>query len=270
MIDIHSHVLPLVDDGAGSWVETEALFSSMAALGYSQIVATPHWAAGMANVSSSVIDSATALAAKFGLALSLARECRIHPQLFDHVSKNPQLRVDGQDVVLVELPWEGVPSYTVSVFDRLLKNGYQPVLAHAERHPQLWDESATIRSLISRGVHIQVNLSGIGGQHGRGAQKRALGMLKRGEVSLVASDIHSAEDVGEAISRPLRLLQQAVGDEVSSILTRHNPKALLESRRLIDLADGSVEYSFDASVAGRDAGPVALLRKMMNAVKPSN
>lgn len=269
MIDIHSHVLPMVDDGASSWSETETLFSQMSGLGYTRIVATPHWAVGMPSIADRVVERARVLAANFHIDLSIARECRIHPRLLDHVRKIHQCRVDGGTVVLVELPWGNVPQYTVNVFMGLLRDGYRPVLAHAERHPELWEPNSPLDSLIGLGLPIQVNLSTIGGQHGRSAQRRAFSLLEQGKVALVASDIHSVDDVNEAIAEPLHLLKELVGDAALRTLTLHNPQALLESRSLVDLSDGSSGHSFDESVLKRVTRGDGIWSKLVNALPSS-
>lgn len=266
MIDIHSHVLPMVDDGSESWRETEAIFKKMAAFGYSRIVATSHWAVGMPDVADEIIERARGLAARFRLNLSIARECRIHPNLLDHVRSNPQYRIDGGNVVLVELPWGSVPQYTVPVLQELMGNGYQPVLAHPARHPQLWEHNSPLASLLALDVPLQVNLSTIGGYHGREAQTRAFSLLEQGTVSMVASDIHSAADVDEVIEQPLQLLEDLVGEEVFTTLTEHNPQSLLDSKPLIDLSDGSVHYSLDSSVMKRAVSADGMWRRLFGAL----
>lgn len=270
MIDIHSHVLPLVDDGSGSWRETEAIFSRMAALGYTRIVATSHWAVGMPDVADDILARARELAAIFRLRLSIARECRVHPNLLDYVKSNPQYRIDGGNAVLVELPWGPVPPYTVPVFRQLIQDGYRPILAHAARHSELWGHGSPLTALVGMGVSIQVNLSSIGGQHGRGAQKRALSLLDEGTVSLVASDIHSADDVNEAIEQPLQLLERLVGIEATRLLTWHNPQALLESRQLVKLSDGSVDYSLDTSLMRRITNTSGMWNRLANVLSFGN
>lgn len=230
MIDIHTHVLPMVDDGSDSWLETEEIFHKMASLGYSGIVATPHWAVGMPNIHQAAIEQARDLAARYQIRLSMARECRIHPQLADQLAANAQLRFDGGAAVLVELPWGPLPPYTLPVFRRLIETGYRPVLAHPARHPELWEQGSPLEALLRMDVPVQVNLSTLAGSHGKSAQRRALRLIELGLVSIVASDIHAASDIDEMIVRPLRLLRDLVGPIASEMMLKHNPQMLLESR----------------------------------------
>lgn len=206
VIDLHSHVLPMVDDGVSSFKEAAVVFERLVKLGYSGVVATPHWAVGMPTVPAATIEEVTALAEARGLALSVGRECRIHPDLAGHIQRTPQLRINGGNVVMVELPWGPVPGYATGVFRSLLRAGVRPVLVHPERHAQLWDAGSPLQEIIDAGVLLQVNLGSYVGQYGRGAQDRAVSLLQQGVVSLVATDIHSAAELETSIPAALRML----------------------------------------------------------------
>lgn len=256
MIDMHSHILPMVDDGASSIKETVAILDHFGRLGYTRLVTTPHWAVGMPDVPAAVIDEVAGLAARNGIRLSMARECRIHPNLLTHIDRSPQLRVDGGNVVLVELPWGPVPGFTVGVFRDLQRAGYRPVLVHPERHSELWERDSPLDHLIDAGVPLQVNIGSFVGHFGKGARDRAVGLLQRGVVALVATDVHSPAGIEETLPAAHRMLGNLVGKDVAAILTTHNPGALLGGQHTIDLRSPAVGLFVDTA-ALRTGGSLA-------------
>jgi protein-tyrosine phosphatase len=247
MIDIHSHILPRVDDGASSSEETASLLEGFAALGYARVVATPHWAVGMPVISQALIDDIAGMAARRGIALSVARECRIHPNVLDHIERTPQLRVDGGNVVLMELPWGPVPDYAESVFGWVLRAGYRPVLVHPERHAPLWEGNSPLQRLIYAGVLVQVNIGSLTGEHGNGAQERAISLLEKGAVTLVATDIHRVSEIGTAVPHAHTMLNNLVGHQIASILTTSNPQALMDNQPVINIGSSEHDVVVDRS-----------------------
>ncbi len=255
MIDLHSHILPMVDDGVSSFKETSVAFESLVKLGYSGVVATPHWAVGVPVVPAETIEVAAVIAGSKGLALSVGRECRIHPNLLSHVQRMPQLRVGGGNVVMVELPWGPVPAYATDVFRSLLRAGYRPVLVHPERHQELWSEGSTLHDLVHAGVLLQVNLGSLVGQYGRRARDRAVSLLGQGMVSLVATDLHSPAEVETTIADAHRILTNLVGSDGAGVLTTHNPQALLRGEPVTGLP--SVKDLLVDTPAFRMGGPLS-------------
>lgn len=258
MIDIHSHVLPMVDDGAASISETASILDGFARLGYSHVVATPHWAVGMPGVPEAIIDETSSLAARKGIGFSVARECRIHPNLLDHIERTPQLRVDGGNVVLIELPWGPVPDFAESVFGWVQRAGYRPVLVHPERHAPLWERDSPLQRLIDAGVLVQVNLGSLAGEHGTGARDRAVSLLEKGDVTFVATDIHSAADISTGVPHALTLLNNLVGTRIASILTTTNPQALLDNQPVINIGSDQHESTVDRSFL-KDGGSLSAI-----------
>lgn len=247
MYDLHSHVLPKVDDGSKSIEETAALFSGMAEMGYMSVAATPHWAVGMPNISEDLIDETREVASANGISLSVARECRIHPTLTEHVLQNPQLRINGDNVVLVELPWGPIPHFTIPVFRSLLRSELRPVLVHPERHASLLNEDSPLDTLIDSGVILQMNIQSLTGLHGKDTRYRALSLLDQRKIDFVASDVHSENEIVDSLIPAHDILVKAVGEDISAILTTQNPQLLVENRPLLDLNSGEFEYDVDRS-----------------------
>lgn len=262
MIDIHSHVLPMVDDGAGSIEECIAILDGFAALGYTQIVATPHWAVGMPDVSREIANAAIKAAADRGVKLSLARECRIHPKLLDHVLQNSWLRIDQGNAVLVELPWGAAPDFTVSVFRSLIMAEFQPVLVHPERHAQLWESNSPLERLVDSGIPLQLNIRSLVGGHGRETRDRAISLLERGYVAIVATDIHSATELDTSIPDAHSLLNNLVGEAIAARVTSSNPRALIEGRPVKNLCSEQIEINVERSWIEPE-GFLARLRKKL-------
>lgn len=247
--------------------ETVEMLKAYSDLGFSRVVGTPHWAAGMSATSSQLIDEVRALAHDHNLRFSSARECRIHPNLVDILDQSPDLRIDGGEVVLVELPWGPVPYFTVSVFGALIRRGYRPVLVHPERHESLWKSDSPVGALVDMGVLLQVNLSSIIGQHGSTVFDQAISLLQSGVVAFVAGDSHSPNGVKTGVSKAIGALETLVGLDATSVLIEQNPYALMANQPVANLREHGLHGQVDVASAKKHLRNPSLLsraRKLLN------
>ncbi len=193
MIDLHSHVLPGLDDGAEDLDEAIAICRAAVADGISVLAATPHvrgdypttpeqMEAALAEVRSAVGE---ALRLVPGGELDLAELDRPHEELLRYaLAGNP-------GYLLVETPYVGWPLDIGDRLFRLRAAGVTPVLAHPERNLEVQHRPDLLEPLVASGVLVQLTAGAIDGSLGRGSRASAFTLLERGLAHLVASDGHA-------------------------------------------------------------------------------
>lgn len=194
--DMHSHLLPGIDDGSPDADMSRTLISGLKELGYQQFIATPHVLSDMYPNDSDSIGSAKGILEK---ALAANKEhVPLHAAaeyyLDDHFStlldnKVPLLTLKGNHV-LIEFPFVSPPyNYKEQIF-QLQLNGYQPVLAHPERYTYFSNRKEVYDELKGSGCLFQTNLLSFTGYYGRQTQELANYFVKTGYIDLLGTDLH--------------------------------------------------------------------------------
>ncbi|MFH1570741.1 MAG: CpsB/CapC family capsule biosynthesis tyrosine phosphatase [Gemmatimonadota bacterium] len=231
MIDIHSHVLPGVDDGAPTAAVSLEMLARAGAEGIRAAVLTPHVRPedgeerdALHRARFAELQSA---AAGLPVVLHLGAEVAFRFNLAA-VAAWPSVGLAGTRFVLVDLPPGPLsPSLEQGLFE-LRTAGYRPILAHPERQRELARQAELVARLRQQEVLVQVDAGSLTGQFGRRARAAALDWLGRGWVDYVASDGH------DLVRRPMSLLaarrqvEAAVGAEEARWLLEGNPGRLLE------------------------------------------
>src|ERR1051325_7668302 len=194
VIDIHSHILWGVDDGAQSIDDSLAMLSAAAATGTTDIVATPH-------ANSSFPFNPETLDARYRELSELHQGLpRIHRGCDFHISadnihgalENPaKCTVNGGRYLMVELPEMFSPSSMERALRQLYSKGIIPVITHLERNPVLQRSPASLRQWVDRGGCLaQVTAQSLTGRFGTRAKSAAWQFLRSGHIHFVASDCH--------------------------------------------------------------------------------
>lgn len=227
MIDIHTHLLPSVDDGARTREIALAVLARFAGDGVTRLVCTPHLRASesMSPQRARMETLARELAAAAPRAPELLVGWEIMLDTTGMDLTSPNLRLGSSQAVLVEFPRTGVPPRAGVELARLKRSGVVPVLAHPERY---WGSAvAHVREWRAAGILMQCDASSLGSEGTRGRLARAL--LAEGLVDLVASDNHG-DDRSLAAAR--RWLEESGAGEQATLLTTHNPARLLADEPL--------------------------------------
>ncbi len=199
MIDLHSHILPGVDDGAATMHDAVAMLEIAESDGTEIMVATPHVPLPQGDpllpeeILRRVLDL-NAVARDHGIPLEVmaGSEIRCEPSIVEALQQGELLSLNGSPYVLLELPLFGDwPVHVRSTIYDLQLAGYMPVLAHVERYPAVQRDPNLLADLIATGVLLQVNASSI--VPGREGQETAAArrLLDARMVHLIASDAHS-------------------------------------------------------------------------------
>ena len=200
MIDIHSHILPHIDDGARSIDEALTMLKMAIDQGVTTQVLTPHIHIGRYNNTKQHIEQAFVQfrdmvdAANLPIKLLLGAECRIGPEVMQLVNQNaiPCLgEVEGNKTFLLEFPRTEVPFGSDNLVRWLLAKNYLPIIVHPERNSAFLKNRAKLQVFIDLGCPLQITASSITGKFGDDVQQMTEELLIAGDVSAIASDCHN-------------------------------------------------------------------------------
>jgi protein-tyrosine phosphatase len=234
MVDIHSHILPEVDDGARSWDIAVEMCRIAAADGITHMVATPH-----AN------DIYAYDRAQHGTRLAKLREmvgplqlslgCDFHFS-YDNVQDalaNPRRYTIGETgYLLIEFSDYAIPPFVGRAISDLLDAGLTPILTHPERNPILQKRPQDVLQMANDGCVVQVTASALTGRWGETARKMAHWLLKHDAVHVLASDAHDTRSRSPVLSAGRDAVEELMGYEVAQALVEGNPQAIVTDQPL--------------------------------------
>lgn len=204
-VDIHSHLLPGIDDGAVTIEDTLFLISELRKIGFQQFITTPH-------IYTTVWDNTKDLIEKKHLetlpsltqdtSLRFAAEYMIDPY-FAKLFKNEPLATLKENYVLVELSYINPPIQLYDILFELQIAGYRPILAHPERYPFYKYNFNEYTKLKNAGCLFQLNLLSTVGYYGIEATKSCELLLKKGLIDFVGSDVHHSKHLESFSSKIL-------------------------------------------------------------------
>jgi protein-tyrosine phosphatase len=231
-VDLHSHVLPGLDDGAPDAETSLAMLRGLAEIGFEVVAATPHQRAGYFMPSAADIDAAHAATAGriagagLGLRLALGVENMWDAAFFERLQTRTIAGYDGGPAFLVELPVSGTLPVGVEqrLFDLALE-GRLPVLAHPERYPPVYDDLA-VAERLGQAAALLIDLGAVAGYHGKKQAKAARRMIEEGLAHAVASDVHSTADV-RAAAEGMAWIEKRLGRAALVRLLDEVPRQIL-------------------------------------------
>jgi protein-tyrosine phosphatase len=235
LIDMHSHVLPGIDDGPPSLEGSLSILRTAAAAGITTLMATPHVSGRYRNDSRTIADAASLLAeamaadvsgieVRRGAEIALTRIAEIDPEELQ------RLRLGGEGPwILLEPPFTEVVAGIESTVADLHHSGYRVLLAHPERCPAFHRKPALLESLVDGGVLTSLTSGSLTGRFGSHARQLALALLDSGLAHNVASDAHDAVGRPPSISAELAEAGRA---GLEDWLTREVPAAILSGQEI--------------------------------------
>jgi len=199
-VDMHSHLLPGLDDGAETVEQSVELVRVMQELGYRKLVMTPHVMGDFyKNTPTDIqaallrLQEAVAAAGITNIELACAAEYYLDEWFAQKVETGENLLAFGGDnrYILVETSYINEPFNFLEIIFQLKSAGYQPVLAHPERYTYLYDNFAALEKMRSNNILLQVNLNSLAGYYSRSAKRIAEKLIDAGLVDLLGTDAHN-------------------------------------------------------------------------------
>lgn len=198
MIDLHSHILPGVDDGAQTLEDSLEMARKAISQGITHLMCTPHHNNGKYNnPADKIIRDVAALQKELdqrGLDLTLleGQEVRLTELLLTAIQRDEILFTDLDNTyLLIEFPTNEIPIYAEQVFYHLLNRGQVPVIVHPERNAVFREEPNRLVSFLEMGTLTQLTAPSIVGVFGNEIQNTARQMLEHNMLYMVASDAHN-------------------------------------------------------------------------------
>lgn len=199
-VDIHSHLLPGIDDGVKSLDESLAVIRQFADAGYTKLITTPHIMSDTYRNEPSGIRAKLAelqehlTVNNISLTIEAAAEYYLDSNLIQQVETNSPLLTFGNNHLLFEMNYLTEPYQLKDFIFKLITQGYRPVLAHPERYQFMTLEKA--EDLVHRGVLLQVNILSFIDYYSRPIRQLANQLVEHGWVSMLGSDCHNLRHSG--------------------------------------------------------------------------
>lgn len=234
MIDLHSHILPELDDGSQSLEESLAMARLAVQSGVTVMAATPHCMddrvrqvyAAWRLLREALHDTGIPLKVCLGMEIfgtadtvRLLREGRLFP-------------LNGSQYPLIEFSFRSTGEEETEILHQVLRAGYRPLVAHPERYGYVREYPELINLWVKMGCLLQINRGSLLGRFGTGAQRMAAELVERGFVTAVATDAHSPRVRTPWMKDIQALLSQEYSQELARELLQRNPQRILKNEPL--------------------------------------
>ena len=235
MIDLHSHLLPGLDDGAPDVETSLAMAHAYVADGVYIVACTPHIMLGLyPNSGPQIRVAVTRFQSELdrtGINLKLVTGADVHivGGLVHGLRSGELLSLADSRYVLLELPRNVPPPRLENLLFDMLVAGYVPIITHPERLPWIGTQYQRVRRLVAAGAWMQVTTGALAGVFGRGAQSLAERMLDDGLVHILATDAHNVNRRPPDLRRGFELAAARVGENSAWDMVSTRPRGVLEN-----------------------------------------
>lgn len=233
MIDVHCHLIPNIDDGSKDEKHSLKQIMKMDAGGITHAFLTSHYFKGhyeysrqeYLNKLQSLQKQATAAGAKIKLIPGF--EIFLQPNILQDIEEK-QLTLGDSKYILIESELNGLPVDFYSNIFPLLRAGYRPILAHAERYVSVMKKPGDLESLIGRNIYIQVNGGSLMGHYGQKVKDTAWKLIKYGLVHVIGSDDH-VRGPYQSYFDALQAIEAEIDHHTVELLTVKHPQMIVDN-----------------------------------------
>ncbi|MCU0435895.1 MAG: capsular biosynthesis protein [Bacteroidia bacterium] len=196
-VDMHSHFIPGIDDGAKTMQDSLQLLRGMQEFGYRKVITTPHVMSDFFRNTPEIIlgglDNVRKAAAEEGLNIEIDAAAEYYDDFeLDKKIDQEKLLTFGGNYLLFEVSYLNEPQNISSLIFRLITSGYKPVLAHPERYPFWYRRLEMFEEIREKGVLLQLNINSLTGHYSPEAKKVAEHLIDKNMVDFLGSDCHHA------------------------------------------------------------------------------
>ncbi len=233
-IDIHSHILPGLDDGSKNMDMTLAMLRVAEDEGIKTIYATPHCMPGKGHPSLEKVEERIRLVQEacvdedIHITLKKGTEYYYIEEMLEWMEEGKIITLGDSNCVLTEFEPYAEEKYIRNAVREILGFGYQPVIAHVERYRNLMERKfSAIQWMREVGALIQVNCASVTGDNGFTTKQNVKSLLKNGLVDFVSTDAHRPEGRAPYIEKCAEILRRKYGDVYAAELTGGNARRFL-------------------------------------------
>lgn len=196
-VDMHSHLIPGIDDGSKSLEESLELIQRLSSFGLRKIITTPHImseyykntpeiiAMGLEELRKAVKDDG------ISIEIEAAAEYYMDEILLERINDGEKLLTFGDNYILVETGFINKPQMLLETMFQLEMSGYKPILAHPERYQYLIGDKVLLENLVDRNILFQVNLLSLTGFYSKPVKDFAENLLERNLIKFLGTDCHN-------------------------------------------------------------------------------
>jgi len=224
MIDIHSHILPGIDDGASTIYDSLELCQCAVDNGITHMVATPHIHVGRYENTRAGIEKKCEILKrelrihKIPLHVACAAEVRISAEMLEMIANNkiPFIgKYNGFNYILLEMPHSHILAGSIKLISWLNKRHIQVIIAHPERNKEVQRDIGKLENLIKQGCLLQLTAASVAGKFGDICEKTSRKLIENNWVSFVATDAHNLKNRPPDLMQGRHVLNQWVGKEMA-------------------------------------------------------
>jgi len=222
-----------MDDGSPTLGESIKMLQQAQKLGITTIFATPHYQENIFELESMEKNflQVAEKAREYGITLKMGSEVYINPFVDKLVKENKFLMLNRSSYILIELPYESIPLYTLETIYKLQLQRISVIIAHPERNMNLLQDFSKYVGLLQRGCLMQVDIGSIVGVYGKAVEEYSKKLIKRKMVHFVASDAHFAKDYEQWYLKAFKKVYKWVGTEYAKKLFIYNPQLILDDTK---------------------------------------
>ncbi len=235
MIDIHSHIIPNVDDGARSVEETFNILKEAQEAGFTDVILTSHFLLNYYETNAQELifwkEKLQEVLKKQGTKINLhsGMEIYITNQMEELLENKKILTLANSRYMLIELPLATNVKYFDYVVYYLEAKGIKPIIAHPERYKCVQKDPDIVEEYIEKGCLIQCNYGSIVNLYGREAEKTIKTILKKNQVHFLGSDVHRENGTYLIILDAIKKIRKIIGENKINEITTINPKKILRN-----------------------------------------
>lgn len=231
MIDLHSHILPGLDDGPQTLEECAAMLRMAAEAGTTDIVATPHANLQFRFQPELIEEKIAELGRACGPILRIHRGCDFHlsyDNIQDALANPTRYTINQKNYLLVEFSDLLIAKTIDEILFRLREAGITPIVTHPERNWLLQQRVEQLHTWVLNGCLIQVTAQSFWGRFGPEARRFCRELMQRDLVHFVASDAHDCEDRPPRLDTAYQHIAKKYGEERAQRLLVKNPRTVLD------------------------------------------
>lgn len=235
MIDIHSHIILNVDDGARSVEETFNILKEAQEAGFTDVILTSHFLLNYYETNAQELifwkEKLQEVLKKQGTKINLhsGMEIYITNQMEELLENKKILTLANSRYMLIELPLATNVKYFDYVVYYLEAKGIKPIIAHPERYKCVQKDPDIVEEYIEKGCLIQCNYGSIVNLYGREAEKTIKTLLKKNQVHFLGSDVHRENGTYLIILDAIKKIRKIIGENKINEITTINPKKILQN-----------------------------------------
>lgn len=234
MIDLHSHIIPNVDDGSRTINESIEILNEAKKVGFSDVILTSHYILDYneTNAEELVILKEKLQEKINDISLHSGMEIYIDEKITELIQSKKVLTLAGSRYLLMELPLSNNVNYLDYVVYSLQNNNIIPIIAHPERYSAVQNNYKIVEEYREKGCLIQSNYASILGYYGKGAQKTVKMLLKNNFVDFLGSDCHRRNSIYPNIPKAIKKITKIIGKDEFYKISTVNPQRVLNNEEI--------------------------------------